>query len=121
MAFGVGSLYLWTQTYASFVLCSLTHGAVLKCVRVAMTVVSTVGFVLMMVTGAMADDEFNGDDPTKWYPDSGGWGLHVTSTVTEWIIAFSFNCYLLSFVPEFKQVKLDSPRVRKTTLLRSRP
>lgn len=111
LAFGVGSIYLWSQTYASFILCSVTHGSCLKYIRVGLSAVSSVGFVLMMVTGDMANKEFHGDDPTKWYPDSGGWGLHVTSTITEWIIAFSFNSFLLSFVKEFKQVKLDSPRI----------
>jgi hypothetical protein len=56
---------------------------------------------------------FVGKDPTKWYPGDPGWPLHVCSTVSEWLMALSFNLFLLTFVTEFKKVKLDSPKVSK--------
>ena len=60
-----------------------------------------------------AEIEFHlpGKDPTKWYPGDPGWPLHVCSTVSEWLMALAFNTFLLTFVTEFKKVKLDSPKV----------
>ena len=53
----------------------------------------------------------SGKDPTKWYPGDPGWPLHLCSTISEWIMALAFNTFLLTFVIEFKKVKLDSPQV----------
>ncbi len=52
-----------------------------------------------------------GKDKTKWNPEDGGWNLHLVSTVSEWVVALALNAFLLTFVPEFKKVTLDSPKV----------
>lgn len=53
-----------------------------------------------------------GKDERKWLPTDGGWGLHIASTVSEWIMALAFDVFIITYVPEFKQVTLDSPKVR---------
>jgi hypothetical protein len=52
-----------------------------------------------------------GKDPRKWYPEDGGWEMHVASTVSEWIVATSFCVYMLSFVQEFRTVIIEEPQV----------
>ena len=52
-----------------------------------------------------------GKDPRKWYPEDGGWEMHVASTVSEWIVATSFCVYILSFVQEFRTIKIEEPQV----------
>ena len=86
MAFGVGSVYLWIQVWhlfclqvffkrifrallslfnkvvASFQLCYITHKPWIRCVRIVLAVISTVGFVLTIVMGEIAHSKFHG----KW-------------------------------------------------------
>ena len=52
-----------------------------------------------------------GKDPRKWYPEDGGWEMHVASTVSEWIVATSFCVYILSFVQEFRVINIEEPQV----------
>jgi len=52
-----------------------------------------------------------GKDPRKWYPEDGGWEMHVVSTVSEWIVATSFCVYILSFVQEFRVINIEEPQV----------
>jgi predicted cobalt transporter CbtA len=52
-----------------------------------------------------------GKDPRKWYPEDGGWEMHVASTVSEWIVATSFCIYILSFVREFQIINIEEPQV----------
>lgn len=61
-------------------------------------------------------DVFSGDDPRKWYPDDGGWGFHVASTVSEWVCAAAFNFFMLTLVDEFKSISMDPPQVKKCCL-----
>lgn len=111
MAFGVGTLYMWTQVYASFILCSLCHGRALLYWRGFLAAISSVGFPLMLTCGVIASEEFRNKDKTKWHPEDGGWGWHVASTSTEWVIATCFFLFLLSFVSEFRKISLDSPQI----------
>ncbi len=53
----------------------------------------------------------SGVDRLKWDSEDGGWGLHVTSAVSEWLIALSFNIFILTFVEEFKKFKIDSNKL----------
>ncbi len=52
-----------------------------------------------------------GVDRLKWDSEDGGWALHVTSAVSEWLIALSFNIFILTFVEEFKKFKIDSNKL----------
>ena len=54
---------------------------------------------------------FLGDDPRKWYPNNGGWELHVASTISEWIIAICFCIYILTFYSEFSEISFSHPQV----------
>eukprot|EP00094_Tigriopus_californicus_P001586 TCALIF_01533-PA protein Name:"Similar to DRAM2 DNA damage-regulated autophagy modulator protein 2 (Homo sapiens)" AED:0.14 eAED:0.14 QI:0/-1/0/1/-1/1/1/0/201 len=58
MAFGVGTLYLWTQVYASFILCSLSHGRILLYGRALLAIICSIGFPLMLSCGVIAAQEF---------------------------------------------------------------
>jgi len=53
-------------------------------------------------------------DPTKWYPSNGGWFYHVVSTASEWICAATFAIFMLTLVPEFKNLNIDNPQVYVT-------
>ena len=40
-----------------------------------------------------------------------GYGPHLTSTISEWIIAFLVCLYLATFTPEFKYFELIKPTI----------
>jgi len=111
MAFGFGTVYLWSQVLASILLCPLAHGRCMIVIRLVLAVVNTVAFVVMIVAGVAANKQWHGDDPTKWNKDDGGWTLHVASTGSEWIMALAFDIFILTLVPEFKKLVLESPRI----------
>ena len=51
-------------------------------------------------------------DSTKWLPTDGGWSWHCASTVSEWLMAATIDLVILSLVPEFRRIGLESPRIR---------
>ena len=53
----------------------------------------------------------------KWYPEDGGFQLHVASTASEWIMASVFNVFILTFVREFQKISMNHPEVSLRHLL----
>jgi len=111
MAFGFGTVYMWSQVLTSYLLYPLAHGKCTIVFRLGLAVTNTVCFVVMLAAGVEANKQWHGDDPTKWNKDDGGWSLHVVSTASEWIMAMAFDIFLLSLVPEFRKLVLESPRI----------
>jgi len=111
MAFGLGTLYLWSQVLASCLLYPLAHGKSTIIVRLVLAAINSVSFIVMVVAGVQANKEWHGKDPTKWNKDDGGWTMHVVSTASEWIMSFSFNIFVLTLIPEFRKLVLESPRI----------
>lgn len=52
-----------------------------------------------------------GDDYKKWLPTDGGWGWHVASAISEWVLALVYCAFLLTFVPEFRLINFEDPVV----------
>lgn len=61
---------------------------------------------------------FAGNDYKKWLPTDGGWGWHVTSAISEWVLAIVYCAFLLTFVPEFRLINFEDPVVTVDILLR---
>ena len=38
-------------------------------------------------------------------------GVYLTSTVTEWLLALSVLTFTLTFAPNFKNMRVDDPRI----------
>ncbi|XP_046400853.1 DNA damage-regulated autophagy modulator protein 2 [Ischnura elegans] len=111
LCFGMGTLYFWTQAFASYHIHPFVDGLWLAHVRIILSVICTIFFVVLSITGVASHLLFHGSDPRKWYPEDGGWGLHVASTASEWVVACAFCLYILSFVPEFRRISIEEPRV----------
>ncbi|KAJ8977606.1 hypothetical protein NQ317_011778 [Molorchus minor] len=52
------------------------------------------------------------DDITKWSKDDGGYDFHLVSTITEWIMAVTFQFFLASFTSEFKLIQFSEPEIK---------
>ncbi|XP_071449864.1 DNA damage-regulated autophagy modulator protein 2 [Hetaerina americana] len=111
LCFGVGTLYFWIQAFASYHLHPIVNGLWVAHLRMVLSVISTIFFLILTVTGVASHLLFHGSNPRKWYPEDGGWSLHVVSTASEWVVAIAFCIYILTFVPEFRRVSIEEPRV----------
>jgi hypothetical protein len=58
-------------------------------------------------------DVFTGstNNTQDWKPEDEGWGLHLASTICEWIVAITYCLLILSFVPEFYDLEFQPPVV----------
>ncbi len=102
LAFGFGTIYCWIQTIMSFSMYPLVNTKAMAIFRFSLSSLMTCTFITTCICGPMAMQYFNGKDPTNWRPDDGGFGLHLTSTICEWITAMSIDFFVLSYVTELQ-------------------
>jgi len=110
-AFTFGTLYSWLQTIMSFRMVGVVNGLRVARIRFGLSMVMTCSYMTSMVCGPMAFKQFHGQDPTNWKWDDGGYQLHLTSTVAEWISCLSLDFFIITFVREMHSITLSSPRV----------
>lgn len=119
LCFGPGLAYTWLQTTISYRtnLCTRTVAHI----RLAMSVLGTVAFLVSLITTPISLILFHGKDRTKWKPTDGGFDFHVMSTVSEWLLALGFCFYILTFTREFQELSVEPPEVRCTDNACSNP
>ncbi|XP_013777817.1 DNA damage-regulated autophagy modulator protein 1-like isoform X2 [Limulus polyphemus] len=111
MAFGLGMIYTWLQTVISFYTCPLMNTKTVAGIRLFLSIVSMMCFIILNITTPISLKYFHGKDTTKWDPKDGGFDAHVVSTVSEWILALAFDFYFLTFVRELHDISMTSPKV----------
>jgi len=111
LAFGPGTLYLWVNAILSYLVCPIINTKRMAHVRLLMALISTIAFFITVICGPLAIHHFHGKDRTKWYPEDGGFSLHVTSTAAEWILAITYDAFLLTLVDEFQRITVATPQV----------
>ncbi|VDP76481.1 unnamed protein product [Schistosoma mattheei] len=55
---------------------------------------------------------YDGDNIRKWKPTDQGYSFHVVSSMSEWITALSFICFIFTLVWELKDYKVHEIKVR---------
>ncbi|XP_076334751.1 DNA damage-regulated autophagy modulator protein 2-like isoform X2 [Tachypleus tridentatus] len=111
MAFGLGMIYAWLQTVMSFYMYPLMNTKTMAGIRLFLSIVNTVCFIILNVATPISLKYFHGKDKTKWYPKDGGFAAHVVSTASEWILTLAFDFYFLTFVRELHDISMTSPKV----------
>lgn len=101
---------------------------IIKIVHFVLMVTSAVTFVIFFTTGLIANSEFQGklnkmikftlklinlkgDDLTKWKREDGAFGLHLVSTVNEWICANSVMLFIYLLKWELEKITVNGIRV----------
>ncbi|XP_059618968.1 DNA damage-regulated autophagy modulator protein 1 isoform X1 [Phlebotomus argentipes] len=112
LCFGLGTVYFWIQAVISYYLQPYVGSMFKAHVRLFLSVVCTIFFIMVAVTGIISHILFRGEDPRKWYPSDGGWKYHVASSISEWIVATTFCFYILTFTDEFRSLSVDHPTIR---------
>uniref|UniRef100_A0A224XUJ6 Putative conserved plasma membrane protein n=1 Tax=Panstrongylus lignarius TaxID=156445 RepID=A0A224XUJ6_9HEMI len=114
LCFVGGTVYFIFQTFFSYFLSKQFASKFVFYARSILCSISVVLTVLAIVPGVMSDYYYTGnpDEETHWRPQDGGYALHVTSTGSEWILALTQSILVLTFLPEFKNLHLNSPKLK---------
>ena len=110
LLFGSGALYCWVQSSLTYKLTQ--HGIntpFLFTIRFLLTCVVTVFGIIFFVAELFAYEEFRHQSRhvvANWQPSDPGYSVHVLSNVGEWIAAFCFGLFGITFFDEFQQISL---------------
>ncbi|XP_039152700.1 DNA damage-regulated autophagy modulator protein 1 isoform X2 [Drosophila simulans] len=69
--FGCGTLYFWMQALISYLIFPMSGTRINAHLRLGMSVVCTILFILLAVTGVMSHILFKGQNPRKWWVSLG--------------------------------------------------
>jgi hypothetical protein len=111
-AFGVGIVYAWGQTGLTVLMKPVFCSKGLLICRVLLCIVQTVCFVSMHSCEYIErhlDANITNGHPKKVYPSEPGYSKYLCSTFSEWLMAFAFILYFLTFVHEFGRCHLVPP------------
>uniref|UniRef100_A0A1B6FDX0 CWH43-like N-terminal domain-containing protein n=1 Tax=Cuerna arida TaxID=1464854 RepID=A0A1B6FDX0_9HEMI len=111
LCFGIGTIYFWVQAILSYHMHPVANSLAMARLRVLLSVITSVLFFVIVVTGIISHLQFHGSNPRKWHPEDGGWVLHVVSTASEWVVAICFCIYILSFSSEFREITFTHPQI----------
>lgn len=117
-AFIVGGVYFYIQAYISWYAKDIPGSS--KLVRMAQLIICAlyaVFAIIGIVTVIVGKSKLRPSTilTRDWSPKYGGYAEHVVSTVMEWLGTFLFCAFALTFVPEFKQLSLESTLKIKNT------
>jgi len=114
MCFGLGSFYMWMQIYLTSYLAPPSYPVTIKILRIFSALVNIVTILSCIVFASIAtylrfiNGNNNGttDDGLNWNKDSEAWPFHLVSTISEWVMAASFFCFLLTMWFDFSYLTL---------------
>ncbi|XP_043564684.1 DNA damage-regulated autophagy modulator protein 1 isoform X2 [Chiloscyllium plagiosum] len=97
LAFVMGTVYLILQSYISFKMMPCHHTFLVCGFRIMLSTVSAVATVPMIVCYFLSNNS-----TLDLTPEDQGYGYHAASAVCEWLVAFSFNFFFLTYIKEFQ-------------------
>ncbi|XP_076751307.1 DNA damage-regulated autophagy modulator protein 1 isoform X2 [Xylocopa sonorina] len=118
--FTAGTIYFCLQTYLSHKMVPTVNNRIVVYIRATLSLLTLISTITVVVPGYISLKEFQGNDYKKWRPTDGGWGWHVTSAISEWVLAIVYCLFLLTFVPEFRLINFEDPVVTLTYLDKDR-
>ncbi|KAE8615100.1 hypothetical protein XENTR_v10008408 [Xenopus tropicalis] len=102
ITFICGVLYILLQSYISYKSCPAWNTRVTCHIRMAISVIAFIAVVPMSVFSVLS-----GRKRLDWKPSDEGYHYHLTSAICEWIVAFGFNMYFLTFIRDFQGVSIQ--------------
>lgn len=110
LAFGLGTVYCWVQTVITWRVCSQdAHYFRVLNLRFFTTIFVTIILFIFTITKIYyKKNKFPG---SKWNVHR---GVYLTSTITEWLLAAFILLYVLSFIFEFRHIRLRFPEIVST-------
>merc|ERR1712141_842077 len=112
MTFGFGVVYCWIHAYLTYQSRSngLNSNATLHA-RIMIAFFVTLFFTMVFVGSSIANSKWSNARPTDvskmhWDDSEPGFGWHLISTFSEWLMAFCFIIYFFTFYNEFRKIRL---------------
>ncbi|XP_012814426.1 DNA damage-regulated autophagy modulator protein 1 isoform X1 [Xenopus tropicalis] len=102
ITFICGVLYILLQSYISYKSCPAWNTRVTCHIRMAISVIAFIAVVPMIACSLQT-----GTTKLYWKPSDEGYHYHLTSAICEWIVAFGFNMYFLTFIRDFQGVSIQ--------------
>ncbi|XP_067855344.1 DNA damage-regulated autophagy modulator protein 1 isoform X1 [Heptranchias perlo] len=97
LSFVMGTVYLVLQTCISFKMMPYYHSRLVCGFRAALSIVSVIATIPMIVCYFLSRNS-----SLHWKPEEKGYGYHAASAVCEWLVAFSFNFFFLTYIRDFQ-------------------
>ncbi|KAM4748813.1 DNA damage-regulated autophagy modulator protein 1 [Rhinophrynus dorsalis] len=94
LTFICGVVYIFCQSIISYKSCPHWNTKRICHIRMAISAVSMIAVVPSIL--------FENNTRLDWKPSDEGFSYHVTSAICEWIVAFGFNIYFITFIRDFQ-------------------
>lgn len=116
LCFVAGTIYFILQVWISYKTPGMSSKAllVMRIFLVGICVLTTVSTILTQGLSYLQHQDSS--NIHEWRPDDRGWGLHLASTISEWVLCITYCVLLLSFVPEFYNLELETPVIKFTKM-----
>ncbi|XP_054094671.1 DNA damage-regulated autophagy modulator protein 1-like isoform X2 [Callithrix jacchus] len=118
LAFVCGAIYTLLQSIISYKSCPQWNSLWICHIRIIISAVCCAAIVLMIVCASLVSTT-----KLEWDPSEKDYVYHVVCAICEWTVAFGFNFYFLTFIPDFqvgvyqfKRFKLLTIRISKNSL-----
>jgi hypothetical protein len=111
LLFGFGAVYCWLQTILTYKMSLLgTNPVPIFAARLILTCIITVFGSIFFIAEVAAYGAFRHQTEhtvAHWQPDDPGYSIHVLSNIGEWLSAFCFGLFSVTFFDEFQCVNLS--------------
>jgi len=125
VAFFAGLVYCWGQTVFSYVMKPRMFGLYLSHTRLLICISATVFLVVHVVTmwaepfvketapdvNMTATTQFSEHNIERYKPDSPEYINHLVVTIAEWLLAISFELFIVSFAVELRHAYAHAPKL----------
>ncbi|THD26518.1 Fasting-inducible integral membrane protein tm6p1 [Fasciola hepatica] len=113
---GAVSLFVFGIVYVSIVThvsrCYFTQVSNLWQFRAVLAVISTISGLLLPTTGTVARYRYDGMNIRIWTPENQGYGFHVVSSLSEWILTASLLMFYVTMTFELKDYTIVAVKVQ---------
>ncbi|KAM9813871.1 DNA damage-regulated autophagy modulator protein 2b [Neosynchiropus ocellatus] len=109
LTFGVGALYILTQTLLSLYMQPHVHSRSIYIIRLFIGLWTLTSIISMFVSSVIMYSSLPGVDVAHklhWIPGETGYTAHIISTISEWSLAFSFISFFLTYIRDFQKINL---------------
>ncbi|XP_039604553.1 DNA damage-regulated autophagy modulator protein 2-like [Polypterus senegalus] len=109
LTFGAGAIYILLQIIISFRMQPHLHSKKIFWIRTGLGLWCAASILSMLVSSVITYRSLPGVNlATKlhWDPNETGYTSHLVSTISEWLISFSFLSFFLTYIRDFQKITL---------------
>uniref|UniRef100_H2Z5I8 CWH43-like N-terminal domain-containing protein n=1 Tax=Ciona savignyi TaxID=51511 RepID=H2Z5I8_CIOSA len=108
LAFGLGTLYAFIQTFITYKMHPEVNGRHIVYARLVVSIFALTAFLGGFIATAFTTQDSAGHIKFHWKPGEPGYAAHLASTIFEWLLAGSFLAFFFSFIRDFQQISIQA-------------